>query len=249
MIAIDLAIRIRQTNQWGITSMPFDRENASIRDLHERQLRIYQGMMHCGQWIVAAAALDYCREHTICPPPWVVEAASRLLCDLLRREKSNRRGRSCGYVARHRQDRIDYDRWDMVDEIRRRQESLKEEVETLRARPGVPPAMLDEREKYLKWAGSTLERECFAKGSGSRPSLAQTDRGRRICVDHRVGQSTACERVLCLQASPVDGSCSRNSVRHSQRPARVRSDAEGIAEAASLQVGRTMFKARNQRPQ
>jgi len=87
-----------------------------------------------------------------------------MLCGLLKREKSTKRGRSCGAVARYRQDMIDYARWDQVMVVREKQKEILKQVQELRTIPKVSKSMLDEREKMLAWVGRTLNRafECAA---------------------------------------------------------------------------------------
>jgi hypothetical protein len=128
------------------------------------RLACFEVMAGSGVVVAIAAALHYCRQHRLHVPPWAVAAADELLCDLLRRERSNRRGRACGAVARHRQDMIDYARWDQVKDVRQRQIEIAEQVEELRGLANVAPERLEEREKMLAWAGSTLNRafECAA---------------------------------------------------------------------------------------
>lgn len=144
--------------------MPHARPFKSLIEFDQEQLDCFQIMFNSGVVVAAAAALDYCDKHRLCPPPWLVAAATDLLCDLLKREKANRRGRSCGHVARHRQDRIDFDRWDQVKVVREKQKELKEEVEYLRSRDDLPLSTLENPTKMLEWVGSTLDRafECAA---------------------------------------------------------------------------------------
>ncbi len=142
----------------------FDRPFRSLSEAHDTRLACFEAMVGSGVVIAIAAALHYCRRHRVNVPPWAVAAADELLCGLLRREKSNRRGRACGAVARHRQDMIDYARWDQVKEVRRRQIEIAEQVQELRGLANVAPERLEERRKMLAWAGTTLNRafECAA---------------------------------------------------------------------------------------
>ena len=136
----------------------------SLTEVHNFQLGCFETMAGSGVVVAIAAALHYCRQHDLEAPRWVVAAADDLLCDLLRREKSNRRGRASGTVARHRQDMIDYARWDQVKEVRRRQIEIAEQVEELRGISNVPAKILEDRQKMLAWVGTTLNRafECAA---------------------------------------------------------------------------------------
>ena len=137
---------------------------SSLKALDETELEYLKIMAQSRVAVAVPAALHYCAKHQLEAPQWLLAAATELLCDLLRREKSDRRGRSCGYVARHRQDRIDFVRWDQVTTARQKQVEIREQVAELRAMPNVPRSMLEEREKMLAWAGSTLNRafECAA---------------------------------------------------------------------------------------
>jgi len=99
-----------------------------------------------------AAALHYCDEHDLDAPRWLIRAASELVFALLRNEKSKKRGRACGIVARYRQDMIDFERWERVCEVREKQEELPEVAEDLQAR-NAPQGMLEEQEKMRDWTG------------------------------------------------------------------------------------------------
>jgi hypothetical protein len=87
-----------------------------------------------------------------------------VLCSLLRRERSKKRGRSAGAGTRYRQDMIDLARHSDVEEIRERQKEFKLRVQELHALRKVPPAMLKDSEKMLRWLGTTWIRvyECAA---------------------------------------------------------------------------------------
>jgi hypothetical protein len=80
-----------------------------------------------------AAALHYCDEGDIPPPAWVVREAVGLLCELLRREKSEKRGRSAGRVARYRQDQWDLERLDAIEEVRRIRQKVRNEMKLMRS--------------------------------------------------------------------------------------------------------------------
>jgi hypothetical protein len=134
----------------------------SLEEHYARELSHLATMVRSGVAVAVPAALNYCAEHELWAPPWLLQSATDLVCDLLIREKSNRRGRSAGYLARYRQDLIDYARWDEVDVVRRKQLEILEEVQQLQKMQNVPPKLLKEREKMLAWVGSTLNRafEC-----------------------------------------------------------------------------------------
>jgi hypothetical protein len=132
--------------------------------LHKKELDGLEAMARAGVTVAIPAAMDYCVKHGVNPPAWLLATATELLCSLIRREKSARRGRSCGHVARYRQDMIDFQRWGEVDVVRQKQREILKQVEELRAIPNAPRSMLEEREKMLAWAGRSLNRafECAA---------------------------------------------------------------------------------------
>lgn len=136
----------------------------TVAQAHETQLCCFETMLRSGVAVAVPAALEYCQRNNLTAPPWLLAAATDLLCHLLKREKSTKRGRACGFVARYRQDTIDYTRWDQVMEVRRRQVELRDQVQELRQLSDVPQSLMLDREKMLAWAGSTLQRsfECAA---------------------------------------------------------------------------------------
>src|SRR5262249_25562918 len=96
-----------------------------VAEFDRRELELLRKCYEAKVVLAAPAALHYCLEHDIAPPRWVAEAALLLLCDLLKREKSKRRGRAGGSVARYRQDMIDFLRWNEVDVLRNEQQRSK----------------------------------------------------------------------------------------------------------------------------
>jgi hypothetical protein len=162
----------RPTNQSGTIAMPrFERPFNSIEELHEIELDHLKTMFDSGVAVAVPAALHYCVEHGLDAPPWLMGAATVSHCALLRREKSKKRGRACGAVARYRQDMIDLARSDEVSVVRQVQKEFLQQVEELRALPRVPRELLEEKEKMLAWLGHTLSRafECASM------MLAQTE--------------------------------------------------------------------------
>lgn len=141
-----------------VASRPF----ASFSALHEHELARLETMAKSGVALAVPAALHYCVQHQLSPPPWLLPATTEMLCNLLKREKSTKRGRSCGVVARYRQDMIDYARCDQVMVVRKKQQEILKQVQELRRLSKIPKGMLDEREKMLAWVGRTLNRafEC-----------------------------------------------------------------------------------------
>jgi hypothetical protein len=105
-------MRVRQIADEALREarMPrYDGPSRSIEDLDKAQLEIYRRMFHAELGV--AAALHYCTEHDLDAPRWLITAATELIFALLRNEKSKKRGRACGIVARYRQDMIDFERW------------------------------------------------------------------------------------------------------------------------------------------
>jgi hypothetical protein len=136
----------------------------SLSALDKRELDYLKAMAQSDQPIAVPEALHYCVKHHANAPRWLLAAAVELLCDLMKREKSKRRGRSGGYIARYRQALIDLERFEEVRSVRQKQMDIREEVEKLRATPNVPPSIMEERENMLAWVGGSLNRafECAA---------------------------------------------------------------------------------------
>lgn len=108
--------------------MRYCKPNAPTDALDKRELDHLRNMMASNR-LAVAAAMDYCAEREICPPPWLVAASVELIVDLLKREKSRRRGRTAGYIAQYRQWAWDFERWDAVLEIRRMRKQAKHNLE------------------------------------------------------------------------------------------------------------------------
>jgi hypothetical protein len=85
--------------------------------------------------IAMARAMHYCATYEICPPAWLVEAAAFLMIELLKREKTSRRGRTASHLARFQQEQRDAERWFAVHEVRRIREISKQDDLALKARP------------------------------------------------------------------------------------------------------------------
>lgn len=84
--------------------------------------------------LATVAALEYCAREEICPPPWVVQKAADLMCDLLKREKAQKRGRTAGHIARYRQDLCDLERFDAIVGIRKFRSRVRRDVAIARSR-------------------------------------------------------------------------------------------------------------------
>src|SRR5205809_162811 len=103
-----------------------------LNEIYERELNELKKLtVH--RELAIAAGIDYCAEQNICAPPWLVKEASLLICDLLKREKVHKRGRSGGLIARYRQDMWDVERWDAVEEVRRTKKKAHKEMEIMRS--------------------------------------------------------------------------------------------------------------------
>ena len=99
---------------------------------HERELNELKAVTVHSE-LATAAALDYCAKEEICPPPWVVKRAAELMCDLLNREKAERRGRTAGRIARYRQDLWDLERFDAILAIRKFRNRVRRDVAIARS--------------------------------------------------------------------------------------------------------------------
>jgi hypothetical protein len=112
--------------------MDYSEDGKPLDDYDRRQMRELQELtVH--RELAVANALHYCAEMNVQPPAWVVKDAAALLCDLLKREKSEKRGRAAGRIARYRQDMWDVERWDAVEEMRRMRRKAQSEMKIMRA--------------------------------------------------------------------------------------------------------------------
>jgi len=55
-----------------------------LDEIHDRELNAMKNMI-AHKELAIAAAMDYCAEEEICPPPWLVSASAELMLDLLKR--------------------------------------------------------------------------------------------------------------------------------------------------------------------
>jgi hypothetical protein len=85
--------------------------------------------------IAVAAGMYLCANQQVCPPPWLVDAAAKLMIELLKREKSPKKGRAAGRIARYRQDLWDFERWDAVYQVRELRRRTKEYAKELAEHP------------------------------------------------------------------------------------------------------------------
>ena len=105
--------------------------------------------------IAIARAMDYCATYQIHPPEWLVEAAALLMVDLLKREKSVRRGRTASCLARFRHEHWDLERWGAVQEVRRIRSMARRDDDVLRANPN--------RQVTDRWRESHQKRKDWLK--------------------------------------------------------------------------------------
>ena len=109
-----------------------DRSVADPLDaIHQRELNELKSLTVHRDFAVAAA-LDYCVEHGVTAPRWVVEEAAKLMRELLMREKAPGRGRAGNRISRYGSDQWDVERWDAVEAIRRIKKKTKYEAELRR---------------------------------------------------------------------------------------------------------------------
>jgi hypothetical protein len=138
--------------------------------------------------IATARAMDYCATRQVCPPEWLVVEAASLMIELLKREKTNRRGSTASHLARFHQELKDVERWDAVLEVRRIREEARHDDSVLKARPRVLPDGLkrsyENRKEWLKQgtfecAASLLEgRDAYVTAYGVRKSYQKVERYR-----------------------------------------------------------------------
>jgi hypothetical protein len=163
-----------------------------VRVLHDFEFERLSKAYQAGVMVAVPAALCHCREHGIAPPAWVIEAALQMLCDLLKREKSTNRGRSGGAIARYRQDKIDFIRWNEVFALR---EEQQRSLELMEKYPTCPSPSLDpiyaEEVAKAAWLGRSLSRlyacasealektEAFGSPDSIKRSYLQVERSNR----------------------------------------------------------------------
>jgi hypothetical protein len=149
-----------------------DNRNSAVRAIDEREMEIFRRMYEADVKLAIPAALYYCNEHEFAPPTWLVRAALEFLCDLLKRERSTKRGRSGGTVARYHQDTIDFVRWNEVTVIRDKQaeshRTVTDWADMWAAHADTSAADRKYFQEYLdrdRWLGRSLKRayECVAE--------------------------------------------------------------------------------------
>jgi hypothetical protein len=146
--------------------------------------------------IAIARAMDYCETHDVCPPGWLVAASSALMIDLLKREKTTRRGSNAGHLARFHQELKDTERWDAVMEVRRIRSMAKQDDKVLKSHPNratdLYKASHNKRKEWLKQgtfecAAILLERrDAHVTAYGVRKSYKKVERSLRD-PSYRIG--------------------------------------------------------------
>jgi hypothetical protein len=124
-------------------------------------MRNFERMVSAGVTVGVPAALHYCVEHQVKVPPWLARAALHLLCDLLKRETSTKRGRSAGAIARYRQDMVDMIRWNEVVVLAERQAYIRD---CFQSDPTFPKGRSSDELERAEWLGQSKSRvfECVA---------------------------------------------------------------------------------------
>ncbi len=173
-----------------------DRDEAAdpLAEFHERQLNELKNLtVH--RKLRAAAALHYCAEENICPPAWAVKEASQLLCDLLRREKAEKPGRTAGLIARYRQDLWDAEHWDAVEEVRRIRSKARRELDLMDARGDQfkGTSRRNNCERLNAWFSQYGTFECaslYLKGRDARIGADGLRASRRRCEERAAGSTS-----------------------------------------------------------
>jgi hypothetical protein len=141
--------------------------------------------------LAVVAALDYCAQEKIAPPTWVVERAAVLICNLIKREKTHKRGRHAGIIARYRQDMWDIERWDAVEEMRRIKKKNRDDLAQLRShgKKYVGTHYWTHAQRFVEWFRNGIY-ECAARtlvGRDARASAATMRASHRRCVHRSAG--------------------------------------------------------------
>jgi hypothetical protein len=161
-----------------------EEQHSRVRVLHEMELERLQKARDAGVVIAVPAALDYCLEHDLAPPAWLIQAASDLLCDLLRREKSNKRGRSAGSVARYRQDMVDFVRWNEVEVLGEHQQRSIELMTTYPTCPSPSQSGIYAEEAVkAEWLGTSRSRiyQCVSEVLERTDAFGSPESIKRSC--------------------------------------------------------------------
>jgi hypothetical protein len=139
----------------------FERPYESLEQLDETELEYHKLMFASGVPIAVPAAMYYCAKYGLNAPRWLIIEA---------------------VINRYRQDAIDYARWDAVIEVREKRDSLRKDIDELRALPGRKARnILNERSKVRDWAGTNNDDafECASLLLADTPAHGKPDTIRR----------------------------------------------------------------------
>jgi hypothetical protein len=120
-------------------------------------------MWRAGALLGVTAALNHSVEHGCSLPSWAAEAALKMICDLLKREKSERRGRAASVIARYRQDYIDMVRWNEVIVLEEKQKTVNQSLIDYASLANTK--IYQDEAKRAEWLGRTRSRifECVSE--------------------------------------------------------------------------------------
>ena len=171
-----------------------ENRNHALEAFDRREMELFKRMVEAGIPLGVPAALHYCSEHCLSVPQWLVKAALDLLCDLLKREVSTKRGRSGGAVARYRQDMIDMTRWNEICVLREKQQLVHESISMYEDTPIALTSRFAEEVARAEWLGRTLSRsfECASEvlerteAFGSPESVKRSYRVVERSINHPV---------------------------------------------------------------
>jgi hypothetical protein len=135
-----------------------EQTDCSIEELHETELEYLRMMFDSGNLIAFHVAVQYCAKHDLKHPQWLREAFRSPS------GKSPKIGRSNGIFSRHEQDRIHYDRWSAVDEVREGRSHLEREIAELGTLSGLKARRLQKEleEKHAELGTSDEGARAYA---------------------------------------------------------------------------------------
>lgn len=169
----------------------FSEPNHALEEFDRREMKNFERMVQASVMVGVPAALHYCAKHEVSVPAWLVRAALDLLCDLLKREKSTKRGRAAGAVARYHQDMIDMTRWNEVCVLREKQAVIHENVSYYSNTSIASSPRFAEEVVRAAWFGHSLSRifecvsdqlertEAFGSPESIKRSYRQVERNNR----------------------------------------------------------------------
>ena len=140
--------------------------------------------------IATARAMDYCATQQICPPEWLVVAAASLMVELLKREKSTKKGSTSSHLARFHQELKNTERWFAVMDVQRIREMAEQDNNAVKANPKrvLPKNFRAQHMKRRAWldqgtfecAAELLEgRDAYVSPHGVRSSYREVQKRRK----------------------------------------------------------------------